>query len=376
MRLLLLLALLAVDGGANPPDAGPSVSLPARDPAEAKRLLERERGKLNALVDKQQSLLDALDAAHQAATDAESAAREAEAARKKAQAALEAATVEASAAEAALAARIASLRPRLLARYRLDHGGASALLFSSASLSDLLWRRRTLTRVLAADLELLQAAKSERARLLAAQAAQAAATGEVRGRHDALVQRLLEARHKRDELEALMQSLTAQRALKEKLVQELAEAASRLDALAQADKPFSPQIPFERLKGRLPFPAAGQVEVGFGRIVDAQFGTVLLQKGIDLRAGAGTPIQAIAPGRVVHAAPLRGYGNLLIVDQGQGYFTLYAHLQTMERSVGELVQAGDRLGEVGDTGSLKGAYLYFEIRHHGTPLNPAEWLRR
>jgi murein hydrolase activator len=173
-----------------------------------------------------------------------------------------------------------------------------------------------------------------------------------------------------------MQSLTSQRATKEKLVEELSEAASRVDALARAPQSFSPAMAFDRLKGHLPFPAAGQVEVGFGRIVDAQFGTVLLQKGIDLRAEAGTPVLAIANGKVVHAAPLRGYGNLLIVDQGQGFFTLYAHLESIDRSVGELVSAGERLGAVGDTGSLKGAYLYFEIRHHGTPLNPAEWLRR
>ncbi|MBS2029829.1 MAG: peptidoglycan DD-metalloendopeptidase family protein [Deltaproteobacteria bacterium] len=359
---------------AGPPDAG--VALPARDPAEAKKLLGEEKAKLNAIVDKQESLLDALDGARSSAREAESAARDAEAAEKKARVALVQATADADAAEAALEARITALRPRLAARYRLTHGGTAALLLNSASISDLLWRRRTLTRVLGADLELLRAAKSERARLLAAQQAKASAEQELAQRREAMLAKALDARHKRDELDALVKALAAQREAKEKLVQELAEAASHLDSLAAAPAVFTPKLAFEKLKGRLPMPAAGHVEVGFGRVVDPQFGTVLVQKGVDLRAEQGTVVQAVAAGRVVHAAALRGYGNLVILDQGQGFFTLYAHLMTIEHAVGDVLNPGDRVGAVGDTGSLKGAYLYFEIRHHGTPLNPADWLRK
>ena len=362
-----------VDAGA--PDAG-GVALPARDPTEAKKLLADERTKLNAIVDKQQSLLDALDGARSAAHDSESAARDAEAAEKKSRVALVQATADADAAEAALEARITALRPRLAARYRLTHGGSAALLLNSASLADLLWRRRTLTRVLGADLELLRAAKNERARLLAAQQAKTSAERDLAQRREAMVAKALDARHKRDELDALVKALAAQRDAKEKLVQELAEAASHLDELAASPGVFAPKLAFEKLKGHLPMPATGRVEVGFGRVVDPQFGTVLVQKGVDLRAEQGEIVHAVAAGRVVHAAALRGYGNLVIVDQGQGYFTLYAHLQTIEHAVGDVLNPGDRIGAVGDTGSLKGAYLYFEIRHHGTPLNPAEWLKK
>jgi septal ring factor EnvC (AmiA/AmiB activator) len=358
------------------PDAGSAVELPARDPAEAKKLLAEERTRLNALVDKQQSLLDALETARGSARNAEQAAREAEGAEKKAKLQLAQATAEADAALAALTARIQALRPRLAARYRLTHGGAAALLLNSASVSDLLWRQRTLSRVLGADLELLRAAKAERARLLAAQAQQAQATAEVKSRHDALVARSLEARRRRDELDALVHALAAQREAKEKLVQELTEAAGKVDALAVAPQAFAPKLAFERLKGKLPLPAPGKIEVGFGRVVDPQFNTVLVQKGIDLRAEPGAQVSAVAGGRVVHAAALRGYGNLVIVDQGQGYFTLYAHLSAIEHAVGDELEAGARVGAVGDSGSLKGAYLYFEIRHHGTPLDPATWLKK
>jgi septal ring factor EnvC (AmiA/AmiB activator) len=84
----------------------------------------------------------------------------------------------------------------------------------------------------------------------------------------------------------------------------------------------------------------------------------------------------VAPGRVVHAGWFKGYGNLVIVDHGEGYHTLVAHLASMQTAMGEEVDAGDALGTVGDSGSLKGAYLYFEIREKGRPVDPRPWLGR
>jgi murein DD-endopeptidase MepM/ murein hydrolase activator NlpD len=377
LALALRLCLGSGDAGLDPdpPDAG-SEALPPRDPAEVKRLLEEERARLNALLDRQQSLLDTVDVARAAVVQAEGSAREAELAERAAKVNLQRAGQESEAAQAALTARIVALRPRLAARYRLSRGGAAALLFGADSLGDLLWRRRTLTRVLAADLELLRAARQERARLLVAQEAQLQSAVEVKARHAERQQQLTQARKRRDELGALLAALSDQRSAKEKLVEELTQAASRIDALAQAPVGFSPRVPFEKQKGRLPRPASGVIEVGFGRVVDPQFQTVLIQKGVDLRADAGTPVIAVAHGRVVHAGTLRGYGNLVILDHGQGYFTLYAHLEKTERQIGEVLAPGDRIGGVGETGSLKGPFLYFEIRHHGTPLDPALWLRK
>jgi septal ring factor EnvC (AmiA/AmiB activator) len=85
-------------------------------------------------------------------------------------------------------------------------------------------------------------------------------------------------------------------------------------------------------------------------------------------------VRAVAPGKVAYAGWLRGYGNLLIVDHGDGFHTVMAHLAQMSRAVGEQLQAGDELGTVGDTGSIKGTYLYFEVRQLGQAVDPALWL--
>jgi murein hydrolase activator len=99
-----------------------------------------------------------------------------------------------------------------------------------------------------------------------------------------------------------------------------------------------------------------------------------VQNGVDIEAPSGAPVRAVAPGRVVHAGWFKGYGNLVIVDHGDGYHTLVAHLTAMQTAMGEEVDAGDVLGTVGDSGSLKGPYLYFEIREKGRPVDPRPWL--
>lgn len=110
-------------------------------------------------------------------------------------------------------------------------------------------------------------------------------------------------------------------------------------------------------------------------MLNPRFNTVTVQNGLDIGAAAGAPVRAIAPGRVVHAGWFKGYGNLIIVDHGEGYHSLVAHLGTMQTAMGEDVAAGAVLGTVGDSGSLKGTYLYFEIREHGRPVDPRPWLR-
>ena len=95
-----------------------------------------------------------------------------------------------------------------------------------------------------------------------------------------------------------------------------------------------------------------------------------------MRAPFGTPVKAVWDGKVAHAGWFRGFGNLLIIDHGNRIFTLMAHLDQLERGVGDPVRAGDEVGTVGDTGSLKGAYLYFELREGTRPIDPERWLSR
>lgn len=128
-------------------------------------------------------------------------------------------------------------------------------------------------------------------------------------------------------------------------------------------------------KGQLPWPAVGPLRIGFGDRTDLAYGTVTAHHGWDIGAPHGTSVQAIAAGHVVFADWLRGYGQVVIVDHDQGFHAVVAHLSQVDVRAGEKIEAGRVLGAVGDTGSLRGSVLYFELRHRGTPVDPKAWLR-
>ena len=124
------------------------------------------------------------------------------------------------------------------------------------------------------------------------------------------------------------------------------------------------------LRHGLSMPVRGQVQGRFG--VDRPDGGVW--RGVVLRAAEGTPVKVVAPGTVVYADWLRGFGNLIIVDHGQQYLTVYAYNQSLLKRVGDSVAAGDTIATVGATGGQVESGLYFEIRHRGAPVDPAQWL--
>jgi murein DD-endopeptidase MepM/ murein hydrolase activator NlpD len=125
---------------------------------------------------------------------------------------------------------------------------------------------------------------------------------------------------------------------------------------------------------QLILPVAGKPTSGFGNRVDPVHGGTSSHPGFDLAAPTGTPVQAAAGGTVVHAGPAGTYGNLVIVRHDNGYETRYAHLSAVAVKAGDHVDAGTQVGNVGTTGYSTGPHLHFEVRHDGTPIDPAPLL--
>ena len=107
-----------------------------------------------------------------------------------------------------------------------------------------------------------------------------------------------------------------------------------------------------------------------------RFGTETVRTGIDIEAAEGTPIRAVAPGAVAYRGWLKGYGNLLVLDHGDGYYTLYAHASQILVDEGDQVKGGELVGRVGETGSVEGPRLHFEVRYQSRAEDPQPWLRR
>jgi len=132
---------------------------------------------------------------------------------------------------------------------------------------------------------------------------------------------------------------------------------------------------FTRLRGKLPWPANGALASTFGRQEHPRFRTVTFNRGIEITAPEGRNIVAVAEGTVIYADWFKGYGRLVILDHGSGYFTLYAHASDLLVKVGDAVSGGQAIATVGDSGSLEGPQLYFELRHKGKPQDPLAWLQ-
>lgn len=133
-----------------------------------------------------------------------------------------------------------------------------------------------------------------------------------------------------------------------------------------------PQQKFSKLRGKLSWPVKGQVKKLFGK---RKSPSNLRWQGVLIQAPSGNNVRAVARGRVAFADWLRGYGNLIILDHGDGFLSLYGHNQALFKQTGEWVEPGDIIGSIGDSGGQKKPALYFEIRRKGKPLNPSRWCR-
>lgn len=205
------------------------------------------------------------------------------------------------------------------------------------------------------------ARKAEQARQAEAARQAALAAQQARNEHDRQV-----AEQVRQQVERARAQARAQ--------EEAAAAQARAAAAAAAPSVRSePAGGFKGLGKGNPYPVPGNDILGrFG----AERPDGGLWRGVVLRAPEGSPIKAIAAGRVVYANWLSGFGNIMIVDHGAKYLSVYAYNQSLLKRVGDIVGAGDTIATVGATGGQVESGLYFEIRHQGVPVNPLLWLKR
>ncbi|KAF0181794.1 MAG: peptidase M23B [Nitrospirae bacterium] len=133
---------------------------------------------------------------------------------------------------------------------------------------------------------------------------------------------------------------------------------------------------FTRLKGKLPWPVQGSVELKYGSQVDPIFNLPVFRSGLTIKAASGASAKAVAEGRVVYADSFKGYGQLVIVSHGGGYHTLYGNLSRIFSHNGAIIKENQPVGEIGESQATGSSGLYFEIRYKGKPLDPQQWLGR
>jgi len=181
-------------------------------------------------------------------------------------------------------------------------------------------------------------------------------------------------KERKEEQKKILRQIRTEKSEQEKLQQELKDAERRLANLIaelerkRAKRKLPPGAHYlEKEKNFLPWPVRGKIISYFGSQSHPKYQTKIKNQGIDIQTEFGTKVIAIAPGRVVYADRFRGYGNMVIIDHTEGYYTVYANLSEIAVRVNQEVKAKEVIG-------LSGEYLHFELRKEGQPVNPLEWL--
>jgi septal ring factor EnvC (AmiA/AmiB activator) len=177
--------------------------------------------------------------------------------------------------------------------------------------------------------------------------------------------------------EMLIASIKREKASNEKMVAELDQASRRLlDIIRRLEeKETYAGTGFSSLKGKLSWPVNGKVIIPYGTQRDPQFHTPVFRNGLYI-SSEDDSVKAVYKGKVVFADWFKGFGNLLIINHGEGYHTLYANLAEIFFKVGDIIKINDVVGRIGESSILDVPSLYFEVRYKGKPLDPMRWLKR
>jgi septal ring factor EnvC (AmiA/AmiB activator) len=281
------------------------------------------------------------------------------------------------------------LERRLRAMYK--HGSLHPLemILTARSFPDMVIRAKYLTLIAEQDVRLKNQIERTKEELVESGEELSRHLSEMkstRGEKEAELKKLDSDKEKR---EGILEETRREKKKQKEVAKELERAEKKLQSLIddlirsraeEVKEEGTPALPgdwdFAKRKGKLRWPAEGKVLSGFGTQKHPKYGTSTLNNGIDIKAPKGANVKAVADGQTIYADRFLGYGQVVILDHGAGYYTLYAHRSAIYTDVGSVVGEGDVIGEVGDSGSLEGSRLHFEVREEGRPVDPSAWLRK
>lgn len=278
--------------------------------------------------------------------------------------------------EAKIEQRTKDLALRLVSLYKYGRLFPLEILFSARSMPDI-YKRMVYLRIIAQDdqsamqeLSFLKEKLEKQKINLNAKLAELVQLRAEREKEQQSLKKSLDLESK------LLKKVRTTRQEKRTIELELLEAAAKLEKLIaelekkRRERKFAAGMnPIEINKGNLPWPYRGKVIANFGSQIHPKYKTRTRNTGIDIECPKGALISAIGEGRIVYADRFMGYGNLIIIDHGDGYYSLYSNLTEMFVGVGANVEPGQRIAKVEDN-------LHFELRKEGQPIDPLEWLSK
>jgi septal ring factor EnvC (AmiA/AmiB activator) len=272
---------------------------------------------------------------------------------------------------------------RLVALYKLNWLGKFHVLASAQSLQELLKRKTALERILVYDEAVIRELIDNRLELESVRSRLETHRNEKRRRADEYQKQIKKIAAERTQRAKLLAHVRKKKSAQLAAIESLKLAARDLDekiknlgieSAATTLQKYTAAEPFQAYKGLLKMPVKGKIVSLFGKFKNTRYQVLNFRSGIEIQTERGEPIAAVFAGKILYADWFKGYGNMIIIDHGENYYTVYAHVEEAFKSTGDAVEAGEVIATVGDSGSITGPKLYFEVRHHGKPLDPMQWL--
>jgi septal ring factor EnvC (AmiA/AmiB activator) len=341
--------------------------------------LAEERKKLSEARERERSVLNELDDVNMKLTSVELELRKSLKSLKQTESAIEQAGRDIGQTKNNIERQRNWIKRKLRSMNRLGYGGDTLTqILSAENVAQLMrtWKylehlTRYEHRIMQAYSENLQKLEVEEKKLESLRAELKAREQRVRSKENDLAE-------KKKAKEDILHAVLTEKATHQKMISELREASRRMLEIiresSQADDYAGKG--FAQLKGNLIWPSDGKLAVPYGSQKDPRFDTPVFRNGIHIQTDAAADARSVYAGKVIFAEWFKGFGQLIIVNHGSGYHTLYGNLSEIFSKVGDIIKDNQVIGKVGTSGVINAPGIYFEIRYKGKPLDPTQWLKK
>ena len=251
------------------------------------------------------------------------------------------------------------------------------LLFSSEDFTDLLRRAKYLDSIMSYDRFIFNNYERQLADFYNKKDVLLHAKGQLDLYKNAAITKKKEIVKEKEKKKQFLVRLSKEKKINKILKEELVHSSKKLNQLISRleNKITHGQgLDISDKKGNLLPPVKGKLLNNFGRERDKIYNTYIVHNGVSIRVRKGAPVRSVFNGKVLYTGTLDGYGNIIIIGHGMYYHSLYGHLDEIISSTGKTVRSGQIIGRSGDSGSVNGDALYFEMRYKGKPIEPTAWL--
>jgi len=354
-------------------------SSPEQEYKKIQEKLREEKKKLTEAHERERSVLNELDDVNMKLTTVEEDLRKSRRSLRQTEAAIEQTSRDISQTKKNIERQQTWIKRKLRSMNRLGYGGDTLTqIMSAENVAHLMrtWKylehlARYEHRIVQAYGENLQKLEDGQRKLEGLRAELKAREQKVRSKEDELAE-------KKRTKEDILHTVRTEKATRQKMISELREASRRMLEIIRESSQTDDYAGkgFTQLKGRLIWPSDGKVAIPYGSQKDPRFDTPVFRNGIHIQTDDAADARSVYAGKVIFAEWFKGFGQLVIVNHGSGYHTLYGNLSEIFSKVGDIIKENQVIGKVGTSGVLNAPGIYFEIRYKGKPLDPTQWLKK